>query len=483
MIALGIFMTPLYIDFMGAEAYGLVSFLGVVLALFGFLDMGMGSVIVGETSKFIIGAINRTYYLNLYRNIQLFFWITATIGSTVFYYSSDFLARNWFSASSLSVEILELSLKLIGIIAAIRWATVFYRSVLMGGEYFVKISYCNIIIATLRFITVFPVMSVYGFNVNVFFIYQVFVSCLELFLFILNVRKFIPGIKSKPVRSLNVFIFKKIFKFSIMLAVTSAVWILITTLDKLTLSKIISLHNYGLFSAILIVVSGIILITNPVMSIIIPRLTAEYAKGSKEQFLVSYLKYTNLLFTLTVPSFMIMFFFPRDLILLWSGNVELAEYGVNLMKLYAVGNISAAFAVLPYCIQYSIGNMKVHLIGNIILLALYAPLITFMAFNYNELGVAWVWAIINICYLIIISYIVHKKYLFSIRFKWILKYIALPFFIITVASLLIKYFTNLSGDRINIFINFALIYSVITALIISINNRFIFRGVVIEKNI
>ena len=54
---IGIVMVPLYVRYMGAEAYGLVGFFAMLLVWFNLLDMGLTPTVARETARFHGGAI------------------------------------------------------------------------------------------------------------------------------------------------------------------------------------------------------------------------------------------------------------------------------------------------------------------------------------------------------------------------------------------------------------------------------------------
>ncbi|MGH9879537.1 MAG: oligosaccharide flippase family protein, partial [Nitrososphaerales archaeon] len=49
---IGIVMVPLYVRYMGAEAYGLVGFFAMLQAWFQLLDMGLTPTMARETARF-----------------------------------------------------------------------------------------------------------------------------------------------------------------------------------------------------------------------------------------------------------------------------------------------------------------------------------------------------------------------------------------------------------------------------------------------
>ena len=61
--------TPLYIKFLGVEAYGLIGFYSTLLAMLAFADMGFTATLTRETARFNKGKIDeKKYILNLLRS-------------------------------------------------------------------------------------------------------------------------------------------------------------------------------------------------------------------------------------------------------------------------------------------------------------------------------------------------------------------------------------------------------------------------------
>ena len=58
----GILILPLYLKYMGAEAYGLVGFFTMLQAWFNLLDMGLTPTVARETARFRGGATDALSY-------------------------------------------------------------------------------------------------------------------------------------------------------------------------------------------------------------------------------------------------------------------------------------------------------------------------------------------------------------------------------------------------------------------------------------
>lgn len=72
---IGIVMVPMYVRYMGAEAYGLVGFFAMLQACFQLLDMGLTPTMARETARFNGGATDALSLRRLLRAMEgIFFW-------------------------------------------------------------------------------------------------------------------------------------------------------------------------------------------------------------------------------------------------------------------------------------------------------------------------------------------------------------------------------------------------------------------------
>ncbi|NTW89015.1 MAG: oligosaccharide flippase family protein, partial [Desulfobulbaceae bacterium] len=79
---IGIVMVPLYIRYMGTEAYGLVGFFAMLQAWFQLLDMGLAPTMARETARFQGGATDALSLRRLLRVLEGIFFGVAIVGAT-----------------------------------------------------------------------------------------------------------------------------------------------------------------------------------------------------------------------------------------------------------------------------------------------------------------------------------------------------------------------------------------------------------------
>jgi O-antigen/teichoic acid export membrane protein len=415
---IGILMVPLYIKYMGAEAYGLVGFFAMLQAWFNLLDMGLTPTVARETARFRGGATDAISFRRLIRSLEGIFIIVAIAGCISLYYASESISLRWLNASKLHVAEVQYALELMSIIVALRWMSGLYRGVISGSERLVWLASFNAAIATLRFVMVLPILIFIGPTPSVFFLFQCSVALVEfvgLFLYGYHRLPLVPaGVRLqwewKPL--------KPVLKFSLTVAFTSSVWVLVTQTDKLILSKIIPLAEYGYFTLAVLVASGIMIISGPISAALLPRMSKMEAEGDQVGLINLYRKATQFVAVIAGSTGLTVAYFSEPLLWVWTGDRTLAQQAAPVLTLYALGNSVLAVAAFPYYLQYAKGNLRLHLIGNAVFVIFLIPSILLAANKYGGIGAGWVWLGMNLLSFVAWLPIVHHRFAPGLNTKW-----------------------------------------------------------------
>ncbi|MNZ99804.1 hypothetical protein D3C78_1191430 [compost metagenome] len=114
-------------------------------------------------------------------------------------------------------------------------------------------------------------------------------------------------------------------------------------------------------------------------------------------------------------------FCAEPLLYAWTGNYELATQAAPILRLYVLGNGCLALAAFPYYLQYALGDLKYHLIGNLITVVVLVPGIIFAASYYGGVGAGYVWLGLNSVILLLWAGYVHRKLVPGLHKDWLLK--------------------------------------------------------------
>ena len=448
--AVGILILPLYIQYMGAEAYGLVGFFTMLQAWFGLLDMGLTPTIGRETARYKGGSMSALEYRQLFRALSSIFIFIALIGGGSLFFFSEFISTQWLNVSELGMEEVVVAVQIMAISVALRWLGGLYRGVITGSEKLVWLSAFNALVATLRFIAVFVTMSLYGFTPFVFFMHQLVVAIIEVTgLFLMNNRLLPPKAEIKDRIGWSIEPVKPVLKFALTIAFTSSVWVLVTQTDKLVLSGILPLDEYGYFTLAVLVASGIMIISGPISSAIMPRMARLYAEGRSDEVIAIYRNSTQVVSVISGAVSVTIACCSTSLLYAWTGDLVLSEKAAPILSLYALGNGILAVAAFPYYLQYAKGNLRYHLIGNAVMVCLLIPAIIFAATYYGGVGAGYVWLFMNAFFLLTWIAYVHYKLEPGLHLQWLLKDILSIYIPMTLIAMQVMFFPFESLSRLS----------------------------------
>jgi len=129
---MGIAFIPLYIKFMGIESYGLVGFFTTLQAVFVLLDLGLTTTLNREIARYSALPEKSQEMRDLVRTLETIYWGLAFCIGAVVLMLSPFIARGWVKADTLSVEVVQQSIMLMGLVMAFQWPLGFYSGGLLG---------------------------------------------------------------------------------------------------------------------------------------------------------------------------------------------------------------------------------------------------------------------------------------------------------------------------------------------------------------
>ena len=420
-----ILILPLYLKYMGAETYGLVGFFTMLQAWFNLLDMGLTPTVARETARFRGGATDALSYRRLLRALQLIFFAVAFLGGGVMFIFSALIADRWLNVQTLPLEQVELALQLMAVGVALRWMSGLYRGCISGSERLVWLGGFNAFVATLRFVGVLPILIWVGHSPAVFFTYQLLVAVVELAGLAAKAFGLFPAVPMgqqlgwSPTSLFTPI--KSVLKFSLTIAFTSSVWVMVTQIDKLVLSKLLPLADYGYFTLAVLAASGVMVISSPITSALMPRMARLQAEGDEAGLISLYRNATQMVAVIAIPACLVLALFAEQVLWVWTGDAHTAALAAPVLRLYALGNGFLAMAAFPYYLQFAKGDLKLHLIGNIIFVLLLVPLLVWATWQHGAIGAGYAWLGSNAVYFFSWVPLVHRRFSKGLHWKWLVQ--------------------------------------------------------------
>lgn len=418
---IGIVMVPMYVRYMGAEAYGLVGFFAMLQAWFTLLDMGLTPTMARATARFNGGASDALSLRRLLRALEGIFIVIAVLGGASMIAGSGAIAGSWLKVQHLPLDEVQHVIMLMAVIVALRWVCGLYRGAINGFERFVWLGGFNIAIATARFVLVIPLFIYVGTSPTEFFRYQLVVAVVELVVLVAQTYRLLPKVKTGKRTPWQWEPLRGVLKFSLSIAFTSSVWVLVTQTDKLVLSKLLPLADYAYYTLAVLVASGVMVISGPISGALLPRLTKLSASGDEVGLIRLYRNATQLVTVIAVPTALVLAFFSEQVLWAWTGNAEIAHTAAPVLTLYALGNGILALGAFPYYLQFAKGDLRLHLIGNALFVLLLIPALIWATIQYGVIGAGYAWLGANAVYFLFWVPKVHKRFVKGLHMQWLLR--------------------------------------------------------------
>ena len=453
-LIIGIIILPIYLKYMGQEAYGLVALYSLMQAAFNLLDIGLSATLIRETARYNGKGGDKKNYFALVMVLEIIFFAVALALNLVSYLFSKYIAENWLEYSHLDTSTVSMSVFLMIATASFRWMAGLQRGKITGFERIVWLSYFNMIISSLRFLCVIPIIIYYDNSPVVFFCYQLVIASIELFVLkyksmrILQTRRFFVSVSFSDVKLL-----KSHLKFTASMSLTAIIWFVITQTDKFILSRLVSLSEYGFFALAVVVASTILIIRAPVSTSLMPRLSNLWAQNNLQEFLFAYRYATQLTVVVSVTFSTVLYIFAYELLMLWINDAEVVHHAAPILRLYLIGNCVMTIAAFPYYAQYARGDLSLHLVGNVIFLSILVPSVVYATLAYQAIGAGVVWACINILAFIFWLPVVYRKLKLGIAMKWYFNDVLFVACTITLVGLFLKSIFGASDAQLHTIVN------------------------------
>lgn len=431
-----IVMLPMYLKYMGAEAYGLVAFFALLQAWFQLLDMGLVSTMARQTALFGGGGVTALNYRRLLRSLEAVFFCVAFLGAMLLILGAGSVAGHWLKVEHLPKDEVVNAIRLMALIAVLRWMGELYRGVISGFERMVWLGVFSSAVATVRFVLVIPFFILVGSSPSEFFIFQLAVAIMEALVLMRKAYVLLPALPSnvtgwswQPLRD--------VLGFSTIMALASLVWVVVSQTDKLLLSSLLPLADYGWFSLAVLAAGGVLLLTGPIAAALIPRMTALHGQGDSDAVLVLYRQATQWVGLLVWPACFVLVWHAEQVLWVWTGNRELAVQAASTLQLYALGNAVMAIGSFPYYLQFAKGQLRLHLMGTGLFVLLLLPCLLWAVGQYGAVGAGWTWLTVNLAYLALWIPFVHARQQRGLHGRWLLKDVA-PIAALAIAGAMVS---------------------------------------------
>lgn len=406
-------ITPLQVNLLGLEAYAVVGFISTLQIAFIALDLGLSSTVTRELAS--DQSPGRLQSRDLLRTAATVYWLAAVVIGIVLAALAEPIATRWFTASELDSELLEQSLRLIALYLALRWPTALYTGVLAGLQRMDVLNAMQVGAASLRLIGGVAVL-LYWRSLGAFLWWTALNALLEVVAYALACRRVHPAMPMWPGVSASAV--GKVWRFSASMNVLTLSAVLIVQLDRLFLSKMLTLDDLGLYTLAYTVASTITLLVSAISTAVLPSLAAIRSKDSPAELRDQYARADRaMLFVVGLPALALVFH-GEAILAVWI-NPAAAAGAAGPLALLAVGFWCSAVIANVYNVAVASGMLSRYLKVNLLGIGPYALGLYALIEHFGKNGAAGAWLLLNVAYGCLLVPSIHRKVLGISTWRWL----------------------------------------------------------------
>lgn len=413
---ISIIFVPIYLKYIGAEGYGLIGIFASLQVVLSLLDSGLSTTLNKEIAKLSVLPNTQQRMRNLVKTLGSVYWIMALAAGIIALCLSPVIAKYWVQPNELSVQTITYAFILLSISVVFQFPSGFYSGGLLGLQRQVMLNVLRILFATLRSAGVVLVLIFVSKSVIAFFSWTLFISILQAFVFKYCLWYYLPKTSKSAVFDKKEL--KSIWRFAAGMTAIGITSILLTQVDKIILSKILSLEQFGYYTFAFALGSITYMIVGPISQSYFPKFSVLLAEKKLNELNKIYHQGCQMVTLLVVPFALFLALFSREILFIWTHNNITVE---NTWQITSVVTLAVAIHCLmfmPYMLCLTYSYTKLAFYTNVVILILLIPGTIFSAIHFGGLGGAICWLIITIIYLLINPVMIHKIFLKGQAFNW-----------------------------------------------------------------
>jgi O-antigen/teichoic acid export membrane protein len=468
-LLVGILIMPFYLGHLGAEAYGLIGFFSVVQAWLQLLDAGLSPSLVRAVAHQQGAAAAERSTGRLLRSFEMIFLPLAAMCCLAMYLGSEWIAVHWLNAKVLSPQTLIDCIGLMGVIIALRLYSTLYKSGIQGLEQHAWLNAANVIIATVRYFGGLLLVSVYSQDPIDFFVFQAVVGVIEALIFAARAYQQMPTPTWHT--GFDWALVKPIVPFAANMSGAAILWIVLTQIDKVLLSELLPLHEYGYFSLVALITTGIMMLSNPVAQTLLPRLTVLMAEGRRDDMHALFLAAHRFICTFLFPLAALIALHADAMVYAWSGDQAAAQWCRSILPWYSLGSAIMAVSAFQFYLQYAYGEMRLHMWYSVVSALITVPVMVAAIHFHGAFGAAIAWFVLRVVSLAVWPAVVHNKLAPGIHSQWLRDITRISVMTGIGLALSEPIFRAIAGtDRLSTFVGLA-VSGLITLIVVAASYR------------
>jgi O-antigen/teichoic acid export membrane protein len=415
---------PLYVRYLGVEAYGLIGLFAMLQGWLLLLDLGMAPAISREMARFDGRAGHAQSLRNLLRSAEAIALVLAVVIAGSFWLASGWLATRWLSPRAVPASVVVQSLSIMGSVIGLRIVENLYRSTLIGLQRQVPLNAINASVATFRGLGAVVVLAFVSPTLQAYFLWQGTVSLLSVAALALAAYRVIPVADAPGTFSMQAL--RGVWRFATGTVAITFLSLLLTNVDKILLSRLLSLEDFGYYAFAIVVANTPLALVAPIAQAVYPRFTQLISGNQQADLAAAYHATAQLVAVLLGSATCVLVLLGQQILELWTGNPALAARTSPLIVVLSLGSLLNGLMTIPYYLQLSAGWTSLAVRANLVAILLVIPALLVVVPRHGAVGAAWTWLALNAFLGVVVIPRLHRRLLPAEAWRWCLRDVAFP---------------------------------------------------------
>ena len=404
---------PVYLHILGIEAFGLIAFNTIALALLFIADAGLSSAFAREAAK---GTPNQGL-LDVLVSIERVLLAILLLVGLAFAAAAPLIADYWLgNVGSLARAQVIQCLQLMPLALVPQIAMALYFGGLMGLQRQVSANLLSTGFNIARSgCVIVPIWLLP--DVRVFFVWQAAVSIIMALIMraalckhiIRGAQGDVPGAPA-PRGRFSLASLRAIRGYALGMLGLSVISALNTQLDKLVVSKLLPLNEFAQYSLVSMLAQIPYILTLPIATALLPRFTHLLEQKRYPELKALYRTSSYYIASIGAIAGLTLFLFANDFIALWLGDRRVDPSTIQAARLLALGGLFLTLQLTPFQLSLAHGHNTTNVRLGVFILCVSIPLQLQLTHHYGVIGAALPWLIINALAFVYLGLVLNRKF-------------------------------------------------------------------------
>ena len=394
---------PFYVQLLGVDAYGILSFSIVLLSITSLADVGLSVTFSRELAK----GGTKDQLATMFKTIERILLLGSGAIAAIFLFLTPLLVDSWLNIGSLERDTAVISLRFLSAALPLQLLVSFYVSGLLALERQSTAAALQSAHIMARSGLVILLLW-WSPNLTTFAAWQLLVSLVFLVIARTVLLRHMHVPPMKHVR-FDLSAMRPLARFAggiLLISIISAVNI---QLDKVVVSKFFTVTDLGHYSLASSLAQLPVTVAGPIMVALFPRFTALSASGQQAEAGRLYERFSFIIASISSVGAFALLFFPAELLQIWLQR-PMPQEAISATQFLSVGSLFLALQLAPFNLSLANGHNATSVKLGLAALVVTIPSIFVAAQYFGLPGVASIWILLNAITFSALAIIINRRF-------------------------------------------------------------------------